>query len=128
MLRSLFFFEKGNVKIRKIDANSYYWRRKSWNVLNELRNLNEIFRETATDHNIKKPQKTRSPPFLLKTDFWKSHCRRGSNWPLPPALLGLHFQEIPGYKWKKTKKIILMKSKIKPKNKMKYGFRASKKT
>ena len=31
-------------KIRKIDENSYYWRRKSSYFLNDVKNFNEIFR------------------------------------------------------------------------------------
>ena len=37
----------------KTDENSYYWQRNASNLLNDLRNLNEIFRKDVTYDNIK---------------------------------------------------------------------------
>ena len=48
-----FFVTKKCQKIRKIDENSLYWRRKYLHVLNDLKNFSEIFRRNVTCHNIK---------------------------------------------------------------------------
>ena len=52
----------------KIDENSWYWQRNSSYLLNDLRNLNEIFRKDVRYDNI------------------KSHKKPGFH---PPAVLGL---------------------------------------
>ena len=88
--------------INKIDKNSWYWQRNSSYLLNNFKNLNEIFRKDVTYntkvHNIiikvhiilkfrddvtydsmKKSQKINVLPSLQKINSWENH--RVSNWP-----------------------------------------------
>ena len=55
MLTSFVYLQHffGNVKkLKKINENSYYWRRKSSYLLNELSNFNYIFRKDVAYDNI----------------------------------------------------------------------------
>ena len=51
-------------KIQIVDENSWQWRGKSWYLLNDLKNFNEIFRKDVTYDNVKMSQKSGGSPFL----------------------------------------------------------------
>ena len=56
-------------------------------LLNGLMSFNEIFRKDVSYDNIKRHKKTRFHPFIRRYIFRET--TGGSNWPPPPAVLGL---------------------------------------
>ena len=76
-----FFTTRKCQKIRAIDKNGWYWKRKSPYLLNELRNFNEIFKEDVTYNNIKSHKKPGLHPFSEKHIFGKitggDKCKKG---------------------------------------------------
>ena len=58
------------MKIVNIEERTSY-------LLNEYRNLNEIFRKDVTYDNIKSHIKTGLQSFSEKTHFWKNHSGEG---------------------------------------------------
>ena len=77
MLAPLFSLQQGNfkqseklMKIVNIEERTSY-------LLNEYRNLNEIFRKDVTYDNIKSHTKTGLQSFSEKTHFWKNHSGEG---------------------------------------------------
>ena len=73
-----FFITRICQKIRKIDENSSYWRRKSSYFLNDMRNLNEIFRKDVL-LIILKVTKNRGITLPLKDRFLENHKGGRSN-------------------------------------------------
>ena len=59
-------------KIRKINENISYWRRKPSYLLNDFRNFNEIFRKDLAYDIIKSDKKAAFHPLSRKNIFGKT--------------------------------------------------------
>ena len=80
------FFVTGKYqKIRKIDENSWYWRRKSEYLQNNLKGFNETFMKKVTYDNIKSHKKPGFHPLSRRYIFGK--ITGGSQIASPQSLL-----------------------------------------
>ena len=88
-MRLLVFLQQWNVKkVPKINKKSWYWSRKYWYLLNELRNFKGIFRNDVAYYNIKS-HKNQGFTFSLENTFLEKPQPHTS--PIPPPPPNSHF-------------------------------------
>ena len=75
-------------KVQKINKKSWYWSRKYWYLLNELRNFKGIFRNDVAHYNIKS-HKNQGFTFSLENTFLEKPQPHTS--PIPPPPPNSHF-------------------------------------